>query len=91
MKVQMRSGQIRECSNALSRRLKVLGLLLLLCLMAKLKSEMLESFILIFDFKLDLNVKISLHNLLKVFLKMSCHCNVSKIGLSFGGFVCSML
>lgn len=55
--------------------------------MAKLKSEMLESFILIFDFKLDLNVKISLHNLLKVFLKMFCHCNVSKIGLSFGGFV----
>lgn len=59
--------------------------------MAKLKSEMLESFILIFDFKLDLNVKISLHNLLNVFLKMFCHCNVSKIGSSFGGFVCSML
>lgn len=85
----MRSGQIRECSNELSRRKG--RLLLLLCLMAKLKSEMLESFILIFDFKFDLNVKISLHNLLKVFLKMFCHCNVSKIGLSFGGFVCSML
>lgn len=71
LKFKWALDRLGSAQNELFGRLKVDCLLY--CLMAKLKKVKCLSH-LIFDFKFDLNVKISLHNLLKVSLKVFCHC-----------------